>query len=175
MNAYDYSMRHITRLNYKKISNGWLVRLYATHPEYYVYDYFFDKDFGSKESALMEAKQYRNWLERTWPKPPNYSWHGRPHGYEEGCRVNNKSGKTGVHYSEYETIKTHRVKNKVYRYKGIVKEWRATWRVNGINRIKRFSASKYGFSEAKEMAVNWRKKVELLMQNESNQIRNPPC
>lgn len=57
-------------------------------------------------------------------------------------RKDNKSGKTGIHYSKYD------------------KCWVVQWPENGKRRKKSFSESKYGYEGAKLMAINYRQQMD---------------
>lgn len=57
-------------------------------------------------------------------------------------RVDNKSGKTGIHYSNYD------------------KCWIVQWPEDGKRKKKSFSESKYGYDGAKLMAINHRQKMD---------------
>ena len=57
-------------------------------------------------------------------------------------RKDNRSGKTGIHYSNYD------------------KCWVVQWPEDGKRKKKSFSESKYGYEGAKLMAINYRQQMD---------------
>lgn len=58
-------------------------------------------------------------------------------------RTDNRSGKTGVHYSNCDNL------------------WTVQWPEDGKRKKKRFSCNKYGYEGAKLMAINYRQQMDI--------------
>ena len=76
--------------------------------------------------------------------------------FECKIRPNNKSGVTGVFYTEY----WRRTTVKGRGYKVFKQHWVAAWCENKRKCIKKFPIRKYGYEGAYRLAVKHRKKME---------------
>ena len=132
--------RNITRIE-RIHTGGYLVRV--TRKGKLHSKFFSDEDYGKKK-ALAEAKKYRDGLEK---KLKGYT----SKQLASKQRVNNTSGYVGVRLVE-ETDPRWKSKP-TYQY------WVAQWSPKkGVRKTKRYSVDKYGFEEAKRLAIKARKK-----------------
>ena len=134
-----------------RVENGWWVRFRQNidgKPTHIRQRTFRDADYldGSDE-ALFWAKEWRDAMEQELDINRLF---------EEDIRPNNKSGVTGVFYTEY----WRKVRKKDKEYKSLVQLWVAAWCENKKLRVKRFAITKHGYDEARRLAVEHRKKME---------------
>jgi AP2 domain len=132
--------RNITRIE-RLNSGGYLVRVTRRGKLYS--EFFSDETYG-KRGSLLAARKHRDSLEA---KVQGYS----PKQMANKERSNNTSGVPGVRLVEETDYRW--ASEPTYQY------WVAQWSPKkGVRKTKRFSVEKYGFEEAKRLAIKARKK-----------------
>lgn len=141
--------RNIQRMDYVRNNGGqtrgWWVRVKRGEKKFS--RLFSDSKFGGKENALLEARKYRDELEKEHGEIQNL-------GYQTSKSSRNKSGLTGV----YKGPKiTKRQSGKIYIYQN----WIATWidHNTGKRKNKAFGISKYGEAGALKLALKAREEA----------------
>jgi hypothetical protein len=141
--------RNIQRMDYYKPNGGhtlgWWVRVKRGDKKFS--RLFSDNKFGGKENALIEARQYRDELEKEHGEIQNL-------GYQTSKSSRNKSGLTGVYKGPKITKKQS---GKTYIYQN----WIATWidHDTGKRKNRAFAISKYGEAGALKLALKAREEA----------------
>jgi hypothetical protein len=156
-------MGHIVRVDKPKDSphgtHGWQAR--AGGKRGYHSKLFSDGQHGGKEQALAAAKVYLQAYEETHPY--QRATHHRP--YHEGKLLsNNKSGITGVYYTEY----AHR-----WDKERLVGYWCASLPTGPEGQKpwhKKFNIERYGRREARRLAIEFRREWEQAAKQGNKQV-----
>jgi hypothetical protein len=163
----DKSMMYITRYRDKRSGlKGWWVRFqWIGKDKQQLQKMFWDHHYlqpNGKRASLVDAKLYRDDM----VKKLGERFYERRHltqcpYYEKLRRRDNKSGVTGVFYTEYNLRKTNIVKGRPYTYMYWQKEWRASWvEPSGKKCFKGFNVRVHGHDGARRMAIAHRKSKE---------------
>lgn len=145
--------------NIDRIKYGWRVRFRKNKAGKSVTvreKIFKDADFRKEAAdALLAAMECRDLFEK------ELCINGL---FNESVRSNNKSGITGVFYTEY--WRTTKVKGREYKF--FRQHWMAAWCENKKLCLKKFPVSKYGYDEARRLAIDHRKKMESGLEKLTN-------
>ncbi len=141
-----------------RVENGWWVRFRKNidgKPTHVRQRTFRDADYlDGPDEALFWAREWRDAMEEEL---------GVNRLFEEDIRPNNKSGVTGVYYTEY-WRKVKGRKHKVFK-----QHWVSAWCEDKKKLRKKFPVGKYGYEEARRLAVEYRKKME----SELKRLKSP--